>query len=86
MKECLINLPPLQEMDNPFTINHIINHQARGIPLQSIMRDPDNYQQEGMQGIEVICKIDPESDQLIWNIAIPECLVSDLLKWYHLVY
>ena len=63
LNKCLLNLPSLEVMDNPITINHIINHQARDIPLQqSIMRDPDNYQHQGMQGFEVICKIEPESD------------------------
>ena len=88
LRECLLNLPSLDVMDNPITINQIINHQARDIPLQqAIMRDPDNYQHQGMQGYEVICKVEPalESDQLIWKIVVPERLVGDLLKWYHLV-
>ena len=65
LKECLLNLPSLDVMDSPITINQIINHQVRDIPLQqSIMRDPDNYQHQGMQGYEVICKVEPalESD------------------------
>ena len=86
LKECPLNLPPLHAMDNPIAINQIIDHQARDLPLQrKIMSDPDNYQHQGMQGLEVICKMEQESDRSVWKIAMPESLVPDLLKWYHLV-
>ena len=86
LKECLLNLPPLKTMDNPITINQIINHQARDLPLQrKTMSNPGDYQHQGMQGLEVICKIEQESDRSVWKIAIPESLVPDLLKWCHLV-
>ena len=54
LKECLLNLPPLKIMDNPITINQIINHQARDLPLQrKIMSDPDNYQHQGLSLIHI---------------------------------
>ena len=28
LQECLINLPPLEVMDNPITVNNIVNHQS----------------------------------------------------------
>ena len=63
LMECLLNLPPLEVMDNPITINQIINHQARDIPLQKkIMSDPDRYQHHGMQGYEVIYKVEDNSN------------------------
>ena len=38
VQECLVNLPPLPDLPNPITINNIINHQARDIPLQQMLR------------------------------------------------
>ena len=75
-------------MDNPITINQIINHQAEDLPLRRmIINDPANYQHQEMQGYKVVCKIETsiESGSSIWKIIIPESLIPDLLKWYHLV-
>merc|ERR1712177_202732 len=51
------------------------------------MHDLDNYQHKGMQGYGVICKSekDIESNRSTWKIVIPETLLPNLLKWYHLV-
>ena len=41
VQDCLANLPPLQEMHNPLTINNIMNHQAKDVALrQMTMKDP----------------------------------------------
>merc|ERR1712025_1222864 len=37
LRECLLNLPPIEVMDNPITINQTINHQATDIPLQRMI-------------------------------------------------
>ena len=87
LHECLLNLPPLEEMDNPITINNIVNHQSTDLPLQrKIIADPGNYQHREIEGYEVIHSRSPnlEGDP-IWKITIPPTLLPRLLSWYHLV-
>ena len=85
LRECLLNLPPLEVMENPITINNIVNHQATDLPLQSkILSDPFNFRHEEIQGYKVIHhksanELEP------WKIVIPRTLLPQLLMWYHLV-
>ena len=84
LRECLLNLPPLLTMENPITINNIVNHQSTDLPLQrKRMSDPDKFQHEELEGYEVIHSR-RNSDQ-IWKIFIPNTLSPQLMKWYHLV-
>ena len=87
LQECLLNLPPLKEMDNPITINNIVNHQATDLPLQQkIIADPVNYQHQEIKGYEVIHLRSPNvKGEPIWKIVIPSTLLPRLLTWYHLV-
>ena len=87
LQECLMNLPPLEEMDNPITTNNIVNHQATDLPLQrKIMTDPQHYQHFEIEGYEVIhtrsAIVDGEE---IWKIVVPSTLLPQLLTWYHLI-
>ena len=55
LQECLLNLPPLEEMDNPITTSNIVNHQSTDLPLQQkILSDPAHYQHEEIEEYEVI--------------------------------
>ena len=87
LHECLLNLPPLEEMDNPITINNIVNHQATDLPLQQkIMSDPVNYQHQEVEGYKVIHSKSPDLEgEPVWKIVIPSTLLPRLLTWYHLV-
>ena len=87
LQECLMNLPPLEEMDNPITINNIVNHQATDLPLQrKILTDPQHHQHFEIEGYEVIHTRAPVMDrEEIWKIAIPSTLLPQLLTWYHLI-
>ena len=87
LRECLLNLPPLETMDNPITINNIVNHQATDLPLQNkIMTDPEHYQHFELERYEVIhVQSTDMNGQQIWKIAIPNTLLPQLLRWYHLV-
>ena len=44
LEECLLNLPPLEVvMDNPITINNIVNHQSTYLTLLNIIiTEPHN--------------------------------------------
>ena len=86
LEECLLNLPPLETMDNPITINNIVNHQSSDTPLMNkIINDPYNYRHEEMEGFEVIHSRSFEDGMEIWKIEIPQTLLPQLLNWYHLV-
>ena len=87
LQECLLNLPPLKEMDNPITINNIVNHQAADLPLQQkIISDPENYQHQEIEGYEVIhLRSQGIGEEPIWKIFVPATLLPRLLTWYHLV-
>ena len=55
LHECLLNLPSLEVMDNPITINNIVNHQATNLPLQrKVMLDSDFFRHKELEGYEVI--------------------------------
>ena len=82
--ECLLNLPSLEEMENPITINNIVNHQATDLSLQQkIMSKPDFFRHEELQGFKII-HARTRTDR-IWKIAIPNTLLPQLVTWYHLV-
>ena len=87
LKECLLNLPPLEEMDNPITTNNIVNHQSADLPLQrKIISDPEHYQHQEIEGYEVVhTRSNDLAGNPIWKIAIPTTLLPQLLMWYHLV-
>ena len=55
LRECLLNLPPLEVMENPITISNIVNHQASDLPLQrKILSNPNFFQHQELEGYEVI--------------------------------
>ena len=82
LQECLMNLPPLEEMDNPITINNIVNHQSTDLPLQrKILSDPHHYQHIEIEGYEVI----HSGSDTEWKVCIPSTLLPQLLTWYHLI-
>ena len=74
-------------MDNPITINNIVNHQAADLPLQQkILLEPDRYQHREMEQFEVIHTLSSDlKGQQVWKIVIPSTLLPQLLTWYHLV-
>ena len=87
LQECLLNLPPLEEMDNPIITNNIVNHQSTDLPLQrKIISDPEHYQHQEIEGYEVIYTRSQDiNGDVIWKIALPSTLPLQLLRWYHLV-
>ena len=84
LQECLLNLPPLKVMENPLTINNVINKQSTDVQLQQkVLSDPDFFQHKEIEGFKVIHT--KPSNEDIWKIAVPNTLLPQLLKWYHLV-
>ena len=86
LQECLLKLPPLEAMDNPITVNNIVNHQSTDLPLlNQIITEPHDYRHEEMEGYEVVHARSFEDGMEVWKITIPETLLTQLLNWYHLV-
>ena len=82
--ECMLNLP--QDLANPVTTINIVNHQARDIRLQEQVRiDPDHYTQEEIHTFDVIVYIPNPTETRIWKIVLPESIIQDVLRWYHVV-
>ena len=44
LRECLLNLPSLETMENPITITNIVNHQSTNLS------DPDMFRHEELEG------------------------------------
>ena len=81
LKECLLNLPPLEEMDIPITTNYIVNHQSTDLlPLQrKIIEDPAHFQHQEIEGYEVMHARSPDiNGDPIWKIVIPSTLLPQL--------
>ena len=86
LEECLLNLLSLEVMDNPITINNIVNHQSTDLPLlNKIITEPHNYRHEEMEGYKVVHTHSFKDGIEMWKIAIPQTLLPQLLNWYHLV-
>ena len=68
LRECLLNLPPLEEIDNLITTNNIVNHQSTDLPLQrKIQSEPEHYQHHKIEGYEVIhIQSNDENRDPIW--------------------
>ena len=86
LRECLLNLPPLDVMDNPITINNIVNHQSSDLSLlNKVITDSHDFRHEEIEGYEVVHFRTFDEGSEIWKIVIPPTLLPQLLKWYHLV-
>ena len=86
LRECLLNLPPLNTMDNLLTINNIVNHQSTDLPLlNKIVTEPHNFRHKEMEGYKVVHTRLFKDRSEIWKITIPLTLLPQLLQWYHLV-
>ena len=84
--ECFLNLPALDVMQNPITIQNIQQHQFDDMDL-NIRRDqePWRYPVMEVQGRPILFVRDHphDEDQQHWKIALPQALLRDTIRWYH---
>ena len=87
MIECLLNLPSYQYNDNPLTMINIANHQQTDLYLMdSMQRDPVHFPVKTINNIPIVCyREQPTMDDNEWRIAIPQTMIDDVVRWYHLV-
>lgn len=86
MIECFVNLLVLTEMQYPTKLTRIQRHQVynQGLYARQDQR-PDIYPIQHMDdGVLLIYQqekmIDPN-----WKIVLPETLIPDTIRWYHLL-
>jgi len=85
LMECLLNLPPLQEMQNPISMQNIRNHQLQDIQLiQQHNGNPILYPMQTMNGINVITMRSDPQQPTLWKIYLPSTLINDVIHWYHI--
>ena len=87
--DCLLNLPGLQELPNPLTIINIRNHQLNDPWLLKTQQlDPKHHPIKTISGQNIIC-FDKTPDQQVsnqhWKIYLPQALVRQAIRWYHLM-
>ena len=84
--ECFLNLPALREMHNPVTVVNIQNHQAADQHLiASRLRQYQHFPIKVINRRNLICYRENPAEQDNWKIYIPESLIHDILRWYHLI-
>jgi transposase InsO family protein len=85
MFECFLNYPQLNEMPCPVTMQNIQENQFEDIALNERRQaDPDRFPIKEVQDRNIICyRSDLDSPPGDWKIALPDQIIDDVLKWYH---
>ena len=83
--EVFLNMPPLQNMQNPISIASIQQHQFMDQHLNHCHQTkPLQYPTKFVQNRPLICYRkyinDPEG---IWKIALPTAIIDRVVTWYH---
>ena len=79
-----MNLPELHEMHNPIDIANIQNHQLNDLQLFDLHTEqPDQYPVKEINGLEMIGYVPDLDIGNDWKICLPESLVYDVLRWFH---
>ena len=85
--ECYLNLPENQPDNNPLSYAHIREQQQQDQGLLTLKQKyPNNYvYMELDDDVEdIICyKKHPDTRPSEWKIALPDSMISDVVKWFH---
>ena len=86
--ELFMNLPALSEMTCPVTVANIQQHQAGDTNLvQQALVHFQHFPIKIINGRNLICyRDDPNvTNQDDWKIYLPQTLVPDVIRWYHMI-
>ena len=88
--ECLLNLPPVSEMDNPLRSESIYVFQLMDHQCQLLHQsDPKHYLKRKIGTFELLTVTltneRGNSNGNMWKIYLPDGLVDGTLRWYHLL-
>ena len=87
MIELFMNLPTLQEMVCPTTVNNIQQHQAADAALrQTALAYPNTFPIKVINERNLICyRANPEVLQNEWKIYLPQSMIRSVIRWYHMI-
>ena len=79
----MLILPMLQNMHNPTTLINIRNHQQNDQQLMNALNNlPNIFQMQTINETEVIVRIKGNGE---WKIVLPNALLHQVIRWYHLL-
>ena len=82
--DMFLNHPPLEEMQNPITIQNIQQHQFIDDGLNQLhTQDPRRYPTRYVQDRPIICYLPDIENERDWKIALPTQLIEPTIRWYH---
>ena len=82
-----MNLPQLTEMPCPMTVNNIQQHQAGdAVLIQTALTQVQHYPIRVINGRNLVCyRANPNSPENNWKIYLPQSMVNDVIRWYHML-
>ena len=86
--ELFANLPALSEMTCPLTVTNIQLHQAGDQALvNTALIHFANYPIKVINGRNLVCYRENANmvDQDDWKIYIPQSLIQNVIRWYHMI-
>ena len=87
MLDCFLNLPPAQDMQYPLDRQWIQQNQFNDVILQATRAaNPQRYPVKYFGTVPLMCyKDQPDDPEHKWRIYLPNDLLDDTIRWFHLV-
>ena len=80
--ECFLNLPTMEKLHNPISLQNIMNHQQQDNDLMQLAQSALlKFPVKIVSDVPLITMASKQPDD--WKIFIPLSLVNDTLRWYH---
>ena len=86
--DCFLNLPEINEGENPLDIENIKNLQDSDEELQKLKdKHPEIYFYKDINKTKnVLCYVRPGKDKdENWKIVLPKKLLNSTIKWFHII-
>lgn len=85
--DCFLNLPEDETLRNPIDLEWIQTHQANDNNLiLCSLQQPQEFPIKTINNRPMICKkLYVNDEPQDWKICIPDALLTDMIRWYHLV-
>ena len=76
--ECFLNLPTMEELPNPISLQNILNHQQQDPDLMELARHaPTKFPVRIVSNVPLITHVGKHPDN--WKIFIPNSLINDII-------
>ena len=81
-----IELTIITRRKQPFDNDQHSHHQQTDANLmRAAEENPTIYINNAINGINIICRTANESEEINWKICIPDSLIHEAIRWYHLI-